>query len=98
MNSRVGLVGPNGVGKSTLMKLMAGELEGFKGDVQRHRGLKIARFHQHHVDQMEMTQNPIEHIQSLFGNAQTQDVRQYLGKFGLKVYMIIFSNSFLTYK
>jgi len=96
MNSRVGLVGPNGVGKSTLMKLMAGEVEGLSGEVKRISGLKVARFHQHHVDQLNMDSNPVEYIQSLFPQAQTADVRQYLGKFGVKGNMALQSINSLS--
>lgn len=96
MNSRVGLVGPNGVGKSTLMKLMAGELEPVEGDVKRIRGLKVARFHQHHVDQLTMDMNPVEYLQSLYPEAQAQDLRQYLGKFGVKGKMALQSISLLS--
>ncbi|KAH3761573.1 non-transporter ABC protein AbcF1 [Pelomyxa schiedti] len=84
LNSRIGLVGPNGVGKSTLMKLMCGDLVETSGQVTRYHGLSLARFHQHHVDQLNMEMNPVEYIRSKFPTAQVQDIRQFLGKFGLK--------------
>ncbi|WP_163760287.1 ATP-binding cassette domain-containing protein, partial [Proteus mirabilis] len=40
---RTGLIGRNGVGKSTLMKRMAGGLEPKAGTVQRHGSLKALR-------------------------------------------------------
>ena len=39
---RLGLVGRNGVGKSTLLKIIAGELEPDEGTVIRERGLQVA--------------------------------------------------------
>ena len=39
--SRVGLVGRNGEGKSTLVKLIIGELKPIKGSIERHSRVKI---------------------------------------------------------
>lgn len=44
---RIGLVGPNGVGKSTLIKLILGELEADNGTIKRGSRQKIAYFDQH---------------------------------------------------
>ena len=46
MSSRVALVGPNGVGKSTLLKIITGELEPTVGSVTRHGRLRMGRFTQ----------------------------------------------------
>jgi len=84
MDSRIGLVGPNGAGKTTLIKLMSGELPETKGEVYRNAHLVLARFHQHHVDQLNMEMNCIEYMQSKFPEAQTQEIRQFLGRFGVR--------------
>jgi len=83
LQSRVGLVGPNGAGKSTLMNLMGGQLEPDKGEVKINRKLRIARFTQHHIDQLDLNVTPIEHLQKCYPTAQTQDVRNHLARFGL---------------
>src|SRR5205085_6796027 len=43
---RVGLVGPNGVGKTTLMKILAGQDRPDTGEVRRHAGARVALLRQ----------------------------------------------------
>lgn len=45
-NDRVGLIGNNGTGKTTLFKIITGELTDFKGVVERARKIKIGHLHQ----------------------------------------------------
>ena len=43
---RIGLIGYNGTGKSTLLKLMVGEYQSSSGSVERSRGTTIGYLHQ----------------------------------------------------
>ncbi|THG17511.1 hypothetical protein TEA_011423 [Camellia sinensis var. sinensis] len=54
LDSRVALVGPNGAGKSTLLKLMTGDLVPLDGMVRRHNHLRIAQFHQHLTEKLDL--------------------------------------------
>ena len=45
-NERIGLIGYNGTGKSTLLKLLVGEYSPSKGTVERSRGTSIGYLHQ----------------------------------------------------
>src|SRR5438552_1241585 len=45
-NEMIGLIGYNGTGKSTLLKLLAGEYQPSKGSVEKSRGLTIGYLHQ----------------------------------------------------
>lgn len=45
-NERIGLIGPNGTGKSTLLRILTGEYSVSAGQVNRAKGLKIGYFHQ----------------------------------------------------
>jgi ATP-binding cassette subfamily F protein 3 len=44
---RVGLVGPNGIGKTTLLKILAGKDRPDTGEVRRHAGARVALLEQH---------------------------------------------------
>ncbi|XP_041368802.1 ATP-binding cassette sub-family F member 1-like isoform X2 [Gigantopelta aegis] len=82
MDSRIAMVGPNGVGKSTLLKLLVKVLEPQKGEIRKNHRVRIGKYDQHSADQLNMDETPIEYLQRLF-NMQYQDSRKMLGRFGL---------------
>jgi len=45
-NERIGLIGYNGTGKSTLLKLLVGELKPSQGSIERSRGISMGYLHQ----------------------------------------------------
>lgn len=58
--SRIAIVGANGVGKSTLLKLMVGDLGLSEGYYYKNGRLRISMFTQHHIDCLDLILSPLE--------------------------------------
>ncbi|CAF3431058.1 unnamed protein product [Rotaria sp. Silwood1] len=82
MSSRIAIVGPNGVGKSTFLKLLMGVLEPTRGEIRRNHRLRIGRFDQHAGEQFNLELSAVEHLKRSF-NMPEQDTRKSLGSVGL---------------
>lgn len=82
MSSRIAIVGPNGVGKSTFLKLLSGELEPKSGERRVNHRARIAKFDQHSGEHLTSEENPTQYLQRVF-NLDYQEARKYLGSFGL---------------
>lgn len=85
MDSRTALVGPNGVGKSTLLRLMTGKLSPTAGRVSRHTHLKLGMYSQHSAEQLDLTKSALDFVRDKFSE-KSQDYqywRQQLGRYGL---------------
>ncbi|XP_074122413.1 ATP-binding cassette sub-family F member 1-like [Sminthopsis crassicaudata] len=83
MDSRICIVGPNGVGKSTLLLLLTGKLTPTQGEMRKNHRLKIGFFNQQYADQLCMEETATEYLQRAF-NLAYQDARKCLGRFGLE--------------
>lgn len=82
MQSRVAIVGPNGVGKSTFLNLLLGKLEPVKGEIRRNLRLRIGVYNQHAADQLVLSESAVEYLMRCF-NTNYQDTRKILGRYGL---------------
>lgn len=69
---RIGIIGPNGCGKSTLIKLLVGELEPTSGIVKRGTKLQIAYFDQQR-DQLDPTRSIMDNVTGGSGDTVTID-------------------------
>ncbi|KAH9775003.1 ABC transporter F family member 3 [Citrus sinensis] len=83
LDSRIAMVGPNGIGKSTILKLIAGELQPSSGTVFRSAKVRIAVFSQHHVDGLDLSSNPLLYMMRCFPGVPEQKLRAHLGSFGV---------------
>jgi ATP-binding cassette subfamily F protein 2 len=81
MDSRTALVGPNGVGKSTLLRLMTGKLSPVGGRVSRHTHLKLGMYSQHNTEQLDLTKSALEFVRDRFGH-KSQDYQYWRGQLG----------------
>ncbi|PWD83530.1 ABC-F family ATP-binding cassette domain-containing protein [Ignatzschineria cameli] len=80
--TRVGILGRNGEGKSTLIKLIAGENLPTSGTIIASEHLKVGYFSQHQVEYLTLSESPIWHLTQLDSQITTQDARNFLGSFG----------------
>ena len=84
MNSRIALVGPNGVGKSTLLALISGKETPDSGTIERSAYLKISEYSQFFINELPLDKTPVEFLFSCFKSDTTeQNIRKILGKFGV---------------
>ncbi len=78
---RVALLGHNGEGKSTLIKMLSGELRPMSGDFEQSSELKIGYFAQHQLEQLDPEASALLHMQRLDKKMSEQQIRTYLGGF-----------------
>jgi ATP-binding cassette subfamily F protein 3 len=83
LRSRIGIIGANGTGKSTLVKILTGELEPLGGEVKRNSQARIATFSQHHMDQLNLNLDSVENLLTLYPKTHPQLIRRHLGALGI---------------
>ncbi|MFZ1414979.1 MAG: ABC-F family ATP-binding cassette domain-containing protein [Defluviicoccus sp.] len=81
-DDRIALLGANGNGKSTLMRLLAGRLSPLSGSITRSPKLRVGYFAQHQADELDLEVTPVV----VLGRRRPRDselqLRQHLGRFG----------------
>ncbi|MCF8208331.1 MAG: ATP-binding cassette domain-containing protein [Rhodoferax sp.] len=96
---RIGILGANGQGKSTLVKTIARELKALSGEITEGKGLNIGYFAQQELDVLRPADTPLEHMIRLVkelgaagkiaGQAtREQDLRSFLGTFNFSGDMV----------
>ena len=78
---RIGLLGPNGTGKSSLIKVLAGDMQPLLGNRYEAEALKIGYFAQHQLEQLQLDETPLWHLQKMDKQATEKDLRNFLGGF-----------------
>lgn len=84
LDSRVALVGPNGAGKSTLLKLLCGELIPTEGMIRKNSHLRIARYHQHLHELLDLDITALDYMLQSFPEVkEKEEMRKIIGRYGL---------------
>ncbi|KAH8069545.1 ATPase [Aureococcus anophagefferens] len=85
--SRVVFLGENGNGKTTLVKIIMGDLEPTEGECLRSPHARVALVNQHHADQIDLKQTPLQFMMAKFPGPGTNDhalkLRSHLAKCGV---------------
>ena len=96
---RIGILGANGQGKSTVVKTVARSLQAVAGEITEGKGLNIGYFAQQELDVLQPADNPLDHLialakrltqHSLLSGQATreQDLRSFLGQFNFSGDMV----------
>lgn len=83
METRMAILGRNGCGKTTLLKLLEENLSLKNGQFYKHRRLRVATFTQHHIDQLNLMLSPLEQLAEMYPNTPSEAIRAHLGSFGI---------------
>ncbi len=85
-NDRIALLGANGNGKSTLIKLIAAKLQPMQGEMVRSGKLRIGYFSQHQTEELDVEATPVQEMgrmmQKKTGDYKESVIRARLGQFG----------------
>jgi ATP-binding cassette, subfamily F, member 3 len=79
---RIALLGANGAGKSTFIKLLAGTAPPLAGEIVAARDIAIGYFAQHQLEQLDSDATPVDHLKRLDGKLGEAAARDFLGGFG----------------
>lgn len=82
-SSRMAIVGLNGCGKTTLLKLLLQQITPVSGHVNRNSQLIVANFTQHHIESMPSNVSSLDYLLSEFPNLTPDKIRGKLGNFGI---------------
>ena len=81
-DDRIALLGANGNGKSTLIKVLAQRLKPRDGLIQKSSKMKVGYFAQHQADELNVESTAFKVLTELMPRAVESQVRAQLGRFG----------------
>ena len=81
-DDRLALLGRNGNGKTTLARLIAAQLPAMEGAINSSSKMNVGYFTQYQVEELDVTDTPLEHMARVMKGATPAAVRAQLGRFG----------------
>lgn len=81
-DERMALLGRNGNGKTTLARLLAGQLQPMDGTMTASARMRVGYFTQYQVEELHRSETPLQHMTALMKGATPAAVRAQLGRFG----------------
>lgn len=78
---RIGLLGANGNGKTTLVKSLVGDLPLLAGERVEGKGLECGYFAQNEIDSLDWTATPMQHMIRLAPEQKEQTLRAFLARY-----------------
>ena len=81
-DDRLALLGRNGNGKTTLARLIAAQLKPMEGQMNASPKMNVGYFTQYQVEELDVTDTPLEHMTRVMKGATPGAVRAQLGRFG----------------
>lgn len=84
VNDRIGLLGLNGAGKSTFMKLLARELIPQAGEIEYCKKINIGYFAQHQVENLYLNHHALWHFKQIAPDQTEKVLRTYLGRYNFQ--------------
>ena len=82
--TRLGVLGRNGMGKTTLIRTLIGELPPLSGERALSRGIRVGYFAQQQIDGLRADDSPLQHLQRSAPEAREQTLRDWVGRFGFR--------------
>ncbi|WP_299328288.1 ABC-F family ATP-binding cassette domain-containing protein [Parasphingopyxis sp.] len=79
---RLAFLGRNGNGKTTLARLLAGQLDPMDGDIAIHGKTRVGYFTQYQVEELDGDDTPLDHMARAMPDSKPGAVRGQLGRFG----------------
>ena len=81
MDDRIALLGANGNGKSTLVRVLSDRLKLQSGSLRKSGKLRVGYFAQHQSEELDLRDSALDHVRRLMPDANEQKLRNHLGRF-----------------